>query len=75
MIPGLEDPLDKEMATHFSILAERIPWTGEPGRLYSPWGGKELDKTERLTLISTITTSALPRSSGIRYWSLGTPAL
>ena len=28
-----EDPLEKEMATHFSILAWRIPWTEEPGRL------------------------------------------
>ena len=30
-----EDPLDKEMATHSSILAWRIPWTEEPGRLQS----------------------------------------
>ena len=30
---GWEDPLKKEMATHFSILAWRIPWTEEPGRL------------------------------------------
>ena len=29
---GLEDPLDEGMASHFSILAWRIPWTGEPGR-------------------------------------------
>ena len=28
-----EDPLDKEMATHFSILAWRITWTEEPGKL------------------------------------------
>ena len=28
-----DDPLEKEMATHSSILAWRIPWTGEPGRL------------------------------------------
>ena len=32
---GWEDPLEKEMATHSSILAWRIPWTGEPGRLQS----------------------------------------
>ena len=31
---GWEDPLKKEMATHSSILAWRIPWTEEPGRLY-----------------------------------------
>ena len=30
---GQEDPLKKEMATHPSILAYRIPWTEEPGRL------------------------------------------
>ena len=30
---GWEDPLEKEMATHFSILAWRIPWTEEPGGL------------------------------------------
>ena len=30
---GWEDPLEKEMATHFSTLAWRIPWTEEPDRL------------------------------------------
>ena len=34
-IPGREDPLEKEMVTHSSILAWRIPWTEEPGRLQS----------------------------------------
>ena len=32
---GQEDPLEKEMATYSSILAWRIPWTEEPGRLQS----------------------------------------
>ena len=32
---GWEDPLDKEMATHSSILAWKIPWTEEPGGLHS----------------------------------------
>ena len=32
---GQEDPLEKRMATHSSILAWRIPWTEEPGRLQS----------------------------------------
>ena len=32
---GQEDPLEKEMATHSSILAWRIPWTEDPGRLQS----------------------------------------
>ena len=38
-----EDPLEKEMAPHSSNLAWKIPWTEEPGGLYSPWGRKELD--------------------------------
>ena len=37
-----EDPLEKEMATHSSILAWKIPWTEEPGRLQS----RGLDPTE-----------------------------
>ena len=32
---GQEDPLEKEMATHSSILAWKIPWMEEPGRLQS----------------------------------------
>ena len=31
---GQEDPLEKEMATYYSILAWRIPWTEEPGGLW-----------------------------------------
>ena len=38
---GWKDPLEKEKATHSSILAWRIPWT---------WGCKELDKTKQLSL-------------------------
>ena len=44
---GREDPLEKGMATHTSILAWRIPWTEEPGGLQS-MGLKELCTTERL---------------------------
>ena len=43
---GWEDLLEKEMATHSSILAWKIPWTEKPG-VYSPWGRKESDMTER----------------------------
>ena len=46
---GWEDPLEKEMATHSSVLAWRISWTEEPGG-YSPQGQKVSDMTERLTL-------------------------
>ena len=47
---GQEDPLEKGMATHSNILAWRIPWTEEPGRLYSPWGSKVSDTTEWLAI-------------------------
>ena len=46
---GWEDPLEKEMATRFSILAWRIPLT-ENWEGYSPWGYKELDSIQQLTL-------------------------
>ena len=39
---GQEDPLEKEMAIHSSILAWEIPWTEEPGGLHSPWGHKRV---------------------------------
>ena len=41
---GWKDPLEKEMATHSSILAWKIPWTEEPGGLQS-MGLQELDTT------------------------------
>ena len=41
---GWEDPLEKRKDTHSSILAWRIPWTE------SPWGRKESDRTEQLSL-------------------------
>ena len=43
---GWEDPLEKEMAAHFSILAWKIPWTWSLVG-YHPWGRKESDTTER----------------------------
>ena len=46
--PSWDNPLEKEMVTQFSILAWRIPWTEEPGRL-QPTGLKS-DTTEQLTL-------------------------
>ena len=48
---GWEDPLEKEMATHSSIFAWRIPWTDEPGRLHIVHGvarvGHDLATKER----------------------------
>ena len=46
---GQEDPMEKGMAIHSSILAWRIPWTRSLA-VYSPWCHRELDTTEQLTL-------------------------
>ena len=48
-IPGSEDPLEKGMATHSSILAWRLPWTEEPGGLPS-MGLQRIGHDEQLTL-------------------------
>ena len=53
LIPGLEGPLEKEMAAHSSIVAWKIPWTEEPGRLQS-MGSQKSDTTERLHFHCTI---------------------
>ena len=50
---GHDDPLEKEMVNHSSILAWKIPWMEEPGRL-SPWGHKESDTTERLHFLPSL---------------------
>ena len=50
---GREDPLEKEMATHSSILAWRIPWMVELGGLQST-GHKESDTTERLHSLTSL---------------------
>ena len=53
---GREDPLEKEMATHSSTRASKIPWMEEPGRLQS-MGSQELDTTKHLHL-----------GKGNRFW-------
>ena len=57
---GWEDLLEKELATHSSILAREIPWMEEPGRLYSPWGckrvGYNLANKQQQNLSSVTTT-------------------
>ena len=62
-----EDLLEKEMTTQSSILAWKIPWTEEPGRLYSPWGHKEVDTTEN-THTHTHTHTHTSKSLGV--WKL-----
>ena len=48
---GLEDPLEKGMATHSNILAWIIPWAEEPDDLYSSLGPRESDMTEQLNTL------------------------
>ena len=58
-----ENPLEKEVATHSSIVAWEIPWTEEPGGLQS-MGSQRVGHDERLSLhslISIIITSAPPQ--------------
>ena len=50
---GGEDSLEKEMAAHSSILARKIPWIEEPGRL-QPWGCNESDTTEHAQMVRMI---------------------
>ena len=52
---GREDPLEESMEIDSSILAWKIPWTVEPGRLQS-MSVKELDMTEQLSTVAVIFT-------------------
>ena len=54
---GQEDPLEKEMATHSSIPAWKIPWMEEPGRLQSVRG-----VTKSWTLLSDFTFTFKPQN-------------
>ena len=47
---GRENPLEKEMATHSSILAWKTPWTEEQR---GPWGHKGLETSEQLSMHAT----------------------
>ena len=70
---GWENPLEKEMATRSSILAWKIPWREEPGRLQSMGVAKEPDTTERLQFQTFLADNKIPyhislpaRSNGIK---------
>ena len=54
--PGQEDPLEKGMATHSSILAWRIPWTEEPGGLQFMGSQRLGDDWEPNTLTWSLTS-------------------
>ena len=49
---GQEDPLEKETATHSTILAWEIPWTEEPGGLLQPIGLQKSDYTMTTKVIN-----------------------
>ena len=76
-----ENPLEKEMATHYSTLAWKIPWMEEPGRLYSPWGRKQSYTTEKLnfhflslsfqTYLNGISEKILSVGVWILAWNVG----
>ena len=78
-----EDPLEKEMATHSSVLAWRTPWTEESRGLLSMRShGQELDKTEQLThpqwlIYCAVLASAVQQSDSVirihsfPFWSVG----
>ena len=55
-IPGWEDPLEKGMATHSSILAWRIPWTERPGGLQFPGVAKSRTWLKRLSTQACLTS-------------------
>ena len=73
--PGCEDPLDKEMAPHSSILAWEIPWTEEPGGLQWKWNKvKVLGRSVMSTHFATPWTICHQASLSTRflrqeYWS------
>ena len=62
LIPGWEDPLEKEMATHSSILARKIPWTEEPGGLQSmgSQGVRHHRKTNSFTFTFNVFIFSIP---------------
>ena len=51
---GWEAPLEKDMATHPSILAWKMPWTEEPGGLHTgPWSHKKSAQLKQLNMHTT----------------------
>ena len=57
---GPEDPLEKGMATHSSILAQRTPWTEKPVG-YSPWDHKSGTRPKRLNNKQSSSYSVVPK--------------
>ena len=63
---GQEDPLEKEMATHSSILAWRIPWTEEPGGSMGSQGRTQLSDFTLPIVLSIFLISAQTGENDIR---------
>ena len=66
---GQEDPWEKELATHSSTLAWKIPWAEEPGRLQS-MGCKKSDTTERLHFHFHALEKEMATHSSILAWRI-----
>ena len=64
---------EKEIATHTSTLAWKIPWMEEPGRLHSPWGCEESDTTERLHFHYSLSCIREGNGNTLEYSSLENP--
>ena len=58
------------MATHSSIHAWEIPWTEAPRRLYGPWGHKESETTEQLTIRAKQSMEAVIFAPDAGVWGL-----
>ena len=63
---GGEDPLEKEVATHSSILAWGVPWTEEPGGLQS-MDHKEWDMTEQLSVRTHTHTHKQAQGDSVQF--------
>ena len=61
---GQEDSLEKETATHSSILAWKIPWMEELGAGHFPWGRKESGTTEQLPFSLLVECTTLSYYAG-----------
>ena len=61
------------MAPHSSTLAWKIPWTAEPGRLYSPWGREESDTSEQLHFHISLSCTGEGNGNPLQYSCLENP--
>ena len=67
-VPGWEDSLEEEMATHSIILAWRIPWTEESGRLQSIGSQRVHRMTKSGTRLKRLSTQAYFKRLCVFFW-------